>query len=270
MIYSKIGVLLLTEIFYAGYNAIHSSDFVFDIPEGHDCYLLVITKTPALFLVNDQLKEYPSHSAVLYHPHQKIYYKACAEQYINDWIRFDSNESYVTETMLPLGIPFSLDDPDYCHKIFDLLVSENSFEKDYKESSIDYLLRILFNKLSESCFHTGITPQYYNLLNLRKEIHTNPINNWTVSSMAEFIHISPGYLQTIYKKTFGISCIDDVIDSKIRLAKEYLLYSNHTISEIALLCGYNNVEHFCRQFKQITNYTPGNFRKHNTITYSVS
>lgn len=254
--------MILTNIMYAGCNAVHSEDFVFDIPNGHDCYLLVITKTSAIFWVDNELKEYPPHSAILYKPHQKIYYKACEKYYINDWIRFESDESYIADTRIPFGIPFSIDDPDYCSKLFDLIVSENSFKKDYRESSIDYLLRILFNKLSESCCHTDITPQYYNLLNLRKEIHNNPSNNWTVSAMAEFIHISQGYLQTIYKKTFGISCVDDVIDSRIRLAKEYLLYSNHTISEISILCGYNNTEHFCRQFKKITNYTPGNFRRH--------
>lgn len=252
----------MTSIFYVECDATHTDDFIFDIPLGHDCWLLILTQTPALFWVNGEIKEYPSHSAVLYHPHQKIYYRACGEKYINDWIRFDSTESYINETTLPLGIPFSLADPEYCHKLFQLLVAENSFNKDYKESSIDYLLRTLINKLLESCSHTGITPQYYNLLNLRKAIHNNPGNNWTVSTMADFIHISQGYLQTIYKSTFGISCMDDVIDSKIRLAKEYLLHYNHTIAEVAILCGYNNVEHFCRQFKQITGYTPGKFRNH--------
>jgi AraC-like DNA-binding protein len=252
----------MTNIFYVGCDATHTNDFIFDIPLGHDCWLLIITQTPALFWVNGEIKEYPAHSAILYHPHQKIYYRACAEKYINDWIRFDSTESYVTETTLPLGTPFSLDDPEYCHKIFQLLGTEHSFNKDYKESSVDYLLRTLFNKLLESCFHTGITPQYYNLLTLRTAIHNNPSNNWTVPNMANFIHISQGYLQTIYKNTFGISCMDDVIDSRIRLAKEYLLHRNSTIAEVAILSGYNNVEHFCRQFKQITGYTPGKFNNH--------
>ncbi|MDF2652850.1 MAG: AraC family transcriptional regulator, partial [Paenibacillus sp.] len=131
----------MTNIFYVEYDAAHASNFVFDIPEGHNCWLLVVTHTPALFWVNEELKEYPAHSGVLYHPHQKIYYRACAEQYKNDWIRFESNESYVTETSLPFGVPFSLNDPEYCYKIFQLLVSEHSFQKDYKESSIDCLLR---------------------------------------------------------------------------------------------------------------------------------
>ncbi|MEX1028894.1 MAG: helix-turn-helix transcriptional regulator [Paenibacillaceae bacterium] len=251
----------MTNIFYVEYDAAHASNFVFNIPEGHNCWLLVVTHTPVLFWVDDELKEYPAHSAILYHPHQKIYYRACAEQYKNDWIRFESNESYVTETSLPFGVPFSLHDPEYCHKLFQLLVSEHSFHKDYKESSVDCLLRTLFNKLLESYFHEGITPKYYNLLTLRTAIYSNPIQDWTVPKMADSICISPGYLQVIYKKTFGISCMDDVITSRIRQAKEYLLHGSQTIAEVAYRCGYNNVEHFCRQFKQITGYTPRKFHK---------
>ncbi|WP_078549695.1 AraC family transcriptional regulator [Litchfieldia alkalitelluris] len=250
----------MTKIFYVEYDAAHTNNFEFDIPKGHDCWLLVVTQTPALFLVNGEIKEYPAHSAILYQPHQKIYYRACADQYVNNWVRFETNEPYVTETILPRGIPFALGDPDYCHKLFQLLVAENSFDQTYGESSTGYLLKILFNKLLESYFQTEISPQYYTLINLRTEIYNNPSKDWSVPKMSESIHLSPGYLQTLYKNTFGISCMDDVIFSRIRLAKEYLMLSTYTITEIAFRCGYNNVEHFCRQFKQKTGSTPLRFR----------
>lgn len=254
----------MTNILYVGCNSTHPDNFVFDVPKGHDSWLLLLTQTPALFWVDGEIKEYPAHSSVLFHPHQKIYYRACGDKYINDWMRFDSTESFVTATTLPLGTPFSLDDPEYCHKLFQLLFTENFFNKNYKESSIDYLLRILFNKLLESYYHENISPQYYNLLNLRKEIHNNPAKPWTVADMANCLHLSPGYLQTIYKNTFGISCMNDVISSRIRLAKEYLLHGPHTIAQVAFLCGYNNVEHFCRQFKKVTGHSPSNFNQPNS------
>jgi AraC-like DNA-binding protein len=250
----------MTNIHFIGCDCAHPDSFVFDIPEGHDCWLLLLTQTPALFWINGEIKEYPAHSAVLFHPHQKIYYRACGDKYINDWLRFDSTESYVTATTLPLGVPFSLDDPEYCHKLFQLLSTENFFSKDYKESSIDCLLRTLFNKLLESYRSNCISPQYYKLLDLRVKIHNNPGKHWNVPEMADYVHISAGYLQTIYKNIFGISCMDDVINSRIRMAKEYLIHGTHSITEIAALCGYNNAEHFCRQFKQMTGYTPGTFR----------
>lgn len=252
----------MTNIFYVEYDATHNSSFIFDIPEGHDCWLLVITQTPAQFWVDGKLREYPPHCAVLYQPYQKIYYRACAEQYINDWIRFETDEPYVTETSLPFGVPFSLDDPEYCHKLFQLLVVENSFNKDYRVSSINGLLSILFNKLLESYSQEEITPQHYNLLKLRAAIHNTPSHPWTISEMAESLGISSGYLQFIYKKSFGLSCMDDVINNRIRLAKEYLIHSTYAVTEIADRCGYHNVEHFCRQFKQLTGFSPKGFHKY--------
>ncbi|UJF31736.1 helix-turn-helix domain-containing protein [Paenibacillus hexagrammi] len=250
----------MTHIYYVECNTTHASNFVIDVPVGYH-WLLVLTKTPAQFWVDNQLKEYPAHCAVLYRPQQKVYYQACADHFVNDWIRFETNEFYITESPLPSGVPFSLEDPDYCSKLFELLVIEHNFTRGYKESSIDCLLRTMFNQLLESYFHAEITPQYYNLLRLRTAIQTNPSDYWTVSKMAENLRISPGYLQSIYKKTFGISCMDDVINSRIRLAKEHLMHSTQTIAEIAARCGYQNVEHFCRQFKQMTGDTPRHYQK---------
>lgn len=254
----------MTHIYYVECNVSHSNNFVIDVPNGYH-WLIVITKTPAKFWVDGDLKEYPAHTAILYRPHQKVYYRACTDQFINDWMRFETDAPYITESPLPFGEPFSVNDPNYCQKLFELLSIEHHFNRDYKKSSIDFLLRTLFNKLMESYFHGDISPQYYNLLEMRTRIQNHPGDHWTVSKMAAHLRISPGYLQNVYKRTFGISCMDDVIDNRIRLAKEYLLHSNQSIAEIASQCGYQNVEHFHRQFKQITGETPREFQKKDSI-----
>lgn len=250
----------MTNIHYIGCNTTHDSPFAIDIPVGNH-WLLVITKTPALFWVNGELTEYPSHSAVLYRPQQKIYYQACPPLFINDWVRFETDEPYITHSTLPFGQPFSLEDPDYCHKLLELLSFEHNYNRDYKKSSLDCLLRTLFNKLLESHAHEHLLPHYYSLLKLRTAIQNNPGESWTVSRMAEVVSVSPGYLQNLYKRSFGISCMDDVISCRIRMAKEYLIHGTGSVAEIALWCGYQNVEHFCRQFKQIAGTSPRNFHR---------
>ncbi|MDF2485081.1 MAG: AraC family transcriptional regulator [Herbinix sp.] len=250
----------MNHIRYVEYDATHSSDFIFDVPEGHDCWLLVLTKTPAIFLVDNDLREYPSNCAILYKPNHRIYYRACGEIYINDWIRFDTDETYVTTSPITSGEPFVIHDPSYCHKLYQLLVSEHILSNNYKEISIDNLLRILFNKLLESFHYKPVSPLYKNLNELKKEIYRQPNSQWTVSKMAEKLNISVGYLEEIYKNTFGVTCMDDVISSRINLAKKYLLYDHYTIAEIVTLCGYRNMEHFFRQFKKITGVTPNRFR----------
>jgi AraC-type DNA-binding domain-containing proteins len=250
----------LINIRYVEYDTSHPEDFVFDVPNGHDCWLLLLTHTPASFLVDGELKEYPENCAVLYRPNQKIYYRAAAERYSNDWIRFDTDETYITTIPIPCGVPFVVLDACYCHKLYQLLVTEQILNNNYKDISIDYLFRILFNKLLESYNYRYISPLYKNLNNLKKEIYRNPNKNWTVAQMAEKLNISVGYLEEIYKNTFGVTCMDDVINSRINLAKKYLVYDQYTIAEIVTLCGYRNIEHFFRQFKKITGVTPNRFR----------
>jgi AraC-type DNA-binding domain-containing proteins len=251
----------MIHIEYVEYDASHSADFVFDIPEGHDCWLLLLTQTPAVFLVDNDYREYPPHCAILYRPKQKIYYRACAERYANDWIRFYTDEAYVTTTPILCGVPFVIHDPSYCHKLYQLLVTEHILNNNFKDITIDNLLRILFNKLLESYNYKAVSPLIKNLNELKMEIYRSPDQGWTVSKMAERLNISIGYLEDIYKNTFGVTCMDDVINSRINLAKKYLLYDHYTIAEIVTLCGYRNIEHFFRQFKKITGVTPNRFRK---------
>lgn len=248
----------MTHIHYVECNTTHADQFVIDVPVGYH-WLLVVTKTPAEFWVNDEFKEYPAFSAVLYRPGQKVLYRACSDPYINDWIRFETNEPYITESPLPFGVPFTLQDPDYSQKLFELLAFEHRYNNGYRESSIDCLMRTLINKLLESYRHDAITPRYYELLRLRNTIQNNPGDYWSVARMANTLGVSQGYFQSLYKQAFGISCMDDVIHSRIRLAKEYLIHTTQSVAEIAARCGYQNVEHFCRQFKQLTGSTPRKF-----------
>ncbi|MDR9855160.1 hypothetical protein RJP21_16200 [Paenibacillus sp. VCA1] len=42
---------MTTSFYYVGYDAAHPGDFIYDIPDGHDFWLLILTQTPAEFWV---------------------------------------------------------------------------------------------------------------------------------------------------------------------------------------------------------------------------
>ena len=65
--------------------------------------------------------------------------------------------------------------------------------------------------------------------------------------MAAKLHLSPSHLQALYHHQFGSSCMDNVIEGRLRRAQDLLEYSEYSIRDISEQCGYNNVEHFCRQ-----------------------
>lgn len=246
----------MNKIYYVGYDAVHPDNFIYAVPEGFNNYLLVATTTPALFQINETISEYPPHTAILYPPGQPIWYGAANCPYGNHWLRFASDESFASN-FPQMAVPFPISDPEYCHNLFQLLTWETS------PVVIPQLLRILFNKLHNDLLNTRNSCHDYELLALRRKISVTPQLPWNISDMAKELHISAGYLQLLYKQKFQISCMDDVIGFRLSKSRDLLTYTAQSIAEIAEQCGYNNTEHFCRQFRKNIGYSPGQYRKNN-------
>lgn len=255
----------MNEILFIGYDAKHTKDFEFNITENNDFYLLLLITSPSEMYINGEWQYVAANSVILYPPYQEIHYRACGDFYADDWIRFVSDETYVTSFPLQ-GVPFPVSDPEYCHHLIKLLTWEASFTSRNSEWLISDLMHALFLKLNENTSEMLNQSHSFDILNLRKQIYNQPQKDWTVPMMAESLHISTGYLQSLYKSCFGTSCMDDVIEGRIRMAKDQLMYTDKTIVEIAEFCGYRNVEHFYRQFKQNMSITPKQYRTLNTVT----
>ncbi len=250
----------MMEIDFIGYSAVHPSDFVYDVPNGFPSYLLLLFSSPAELLYEDKILRVSPNSAILYTPGTKIYYRAANEEYRNDWVRFRSDHSFVK--LFPLkNTPFPVSDPEYCHQLFKLLTWESSFSSSDSATNISHLFRVLFSKLRESTLSEALGVHHHELIALHKKIYNNPQLAWNVDKMAAELHLSTSHLQTLYRSQFGSSCMDDVIEGRIRRAQDLLEYSEHSIRDISEQCGYHNVEHFCRQFRQRNNCTPGQYRK---------
>ena len=99
------------------------------------------------------------------------------------------------------------------------------------------------------------------LVTLRARMLSSPEKNWTVELLAEEARLSPSYFQVAYKKAFGISPINDLIEARIKKAESYLLSTDKKEIEIAHLSGYGNVEHFIRQFRRLRRVTPSELRR---------
>lgn len=260
----------MNTIHFIGYSAVHPSTFRFEMVTAPGQYTLLLVSTPVQFFLDEQWQEYPAGTAILYAPGQPICYRACRETYQNDWIRFSSDDPLVTQFPL-MGIPFSVSDTAYCHNLFKLLTWETSLASADSDLTISNLLQVLFLRLRQDTARRETSSHASQLIHLHQKIYNSPQLPWNIRSMAQELHLSAGYLQILYKKTFGISCMDDVITSRIRMARDQLAYTEKPVAEIAEACGYRNVEHFCRQFRQQTGLTPGAFRRNalKTLTAPV-
>jgi AraC-like DNA-binding protein len=83
----------------------------------------------------------------------------------------------------------------------------------------------------------------------------------TTSILARRLGCNPDYLGRIYKRSFGVSILDDIHAHRIKLAKRLLLDENLNINEVALRAGYAEAAYFRRMFKRREGMAPGAFRR---------
>ena len=249
----------MVEIVRISENAVHGEDFQIDRPCGHPVYLLLLVKTKARFEVDGEWVETPPDTAVLFQPGQKHRYCACGEQYQNNWMHMVSHTSPVGGHF-PLGRPVLMHQAGEYYELFHLIYNEYYRSAPHRELILNNLTMALLDKLSDESNTSTYPDIYYELAKLREQIYRYPAEQWTTEEMSARLHISTGYLHSLYRRYFGTTCMQDVIQSRVKYAGELLLFHCMSIEEIADLCGYHSTEHFIRQFKAITGITPGRYR----------
>lgn len=84
---------------------------------------------------------------------------------------------------------------------------------------------------------------------------------WRADDAARRLGVSCGYFHALYKKYFDTTFLADVVRARVQAAEELLVSSADSVERIAARCGYNNTEHFIRQFRARTGTTPTGYRK---------
>lgn len=98
------------------------------------------------------------------------------------------------------------------------------------------------------------------LKEIRTTIYADPCANWSVQQMARAASISTAWFNTLYKKQYGMTPKQDVINARIECAKNKLLAQNDTLYTIARESGFQNEYYFAKMFKKTTGLTAGQYR----------
>jgi AraC-like DNA-binding protein len=78
--------------------------------------------------------------------------------------------------------------------------------------------------------------------------------------LAEKLQHDYTYLSNLFSETTGITIEHFIINHKIERVKEFLVYDELTLTEIAHRLHYSSVAHVSNQFKKITGLTPTFFK----------
>lgn len=262
-----------------GCNYVHSRGWNIERPEGTGNYLFIHIETPSEVLVNGKW-QYMEPCFIMYKKDQpQFFHDYNGNKYIDSWIHFDydkENEDHdcVEELIDMLGIPCGV--PIVIYNTIELAdlwhIADAEFHQngEHRSELMDMKLRTLIYKFADIMHSESTTASKFNRYRkafgeLRNNIYSG--NNAAalndIAAIAESQNMSVSYFEHVYKELFGVPITKDIIKSRITYARFLLHSSNRSIQEIAEFCGYENVEHFTRQFKKTTGFTPSQYR----ITY---
>lgn len=92
-------------------------------------------------------------------------------------------------------------------------------------------------------------------------IQQNYTRSFSLIEVSETIGVSKSYLSRIFKLDTGISLWDYLNRYRIQKAKELLLLSDESVTEIAADVGYEDTGYFSRVFREIAGCSPRAYRK---------
>ncbi|OGV47908.1 MAG: hypothetical protein A2017_02350 [Lentisphaerae bacterium GWF2_44_16] len=85
--------------------------------------------------------------------------------------------------------------------------------------------------------------------------------NIALTSLAGVLNVNPNYLSGLIKKGTSKNFRELLNEKRIKEAEIYLrFHRQHSISEIAMMCGFNDSNYFSTVFKKITEKSPRQYR----------
>jgi len=126
---------------------------------------------------------------------------------------------------------------DYCVRFYDRqFITRNDVNKDILEKFEDVL----------NSYFQSDKPQTVGLP--------------AVGYCADLLNLTPNYFGDLIKKETGKTALEYIQLKVMAMAKEKILDSNKSVSEIAYELGFKYPQHFTRAFKKNTGYTPNEYR----------
>lgn len=88
--------------------------------------------------------------------------------------------------------------------------------------------------------------------------YSNPIR---IVDIGKEAGLHPDYANVIFKKTFGVSLSEYLIQERVSNAQRKLISTDKSVTDILYECGFNSISNFNAAFRKINKCTPREFRK---------
>jgi AraC-like DNA-binding protein len=102
---------------------------------------------------------------------------------------------------------------------------------------------------------------------MAKFISQNYTERICIADIAGEVNLHPDYATNLFKKTFGITLNNFVIQHRVHHAQRMLVTTSKKILEVAYASGFNSLSRFNASFKSLCGCTPRQYRASHQLPY---
>ena len=124
-----------------------------------------------------------------------------------------------------------------------------------------YRIIALLEEEFHACYTTMESNDNFYITQAVDYIKKSPLQDITVTDVADYLHISRSHLYGLFKKHLGTTPQAFLTSAKIINARDLLTITDIPVSSVAISCGYQNPFAFSRAFKKETGMTPREYRE---------
>ncbi|MCR5103247.1 MAG: AraC family transcriptional regulator [Eubacterium sp.] len=202
-------------------------------------------------------------------PHYVNYLSSCVR--INIYFRredlatlFIDNLETIYERFLSANV---IHTPKTYREIINNIIDRMLAEEGVDDSSSPRMQELLLSELVISCNRnciyrsaSQITESDDTMINVLQYINLNYHTPITLERLAKMCNLSPSYFSKKFKKTTGSGMKEYLTYIRLKHAANELLSTNHTITDIAINCGFNDSNYFKDAFKNMYKMSPREYR----------
>lgn len=146
----------------------------------------------------------------------------------------------------------------YVEKAFARLFSLGFNHQDQDKAQIA-MAPVLFS-LVQSIYDRQITAEYDLADLIKREIENRATTHLDLEELCRTLNYSKNHIINRFSAKFGVTPYQYYKNCRLQIAKDYLINTQMTVSEIADALSYTDAQYFSYAFKQGTGCSPSRFR----------
>jgi len=241
-------------------------DELYNVRHFHDnvAEILLVHKGTGVMTIRDKI--YPLESSSIYFIRENTFHCSTpkkseeyersvvniSEGYLRELVRITGYDKILEKMEQAGGIMLDFEASRTAEKLFLQMSSEKRWEYSMAllkliemASSRGFEQNVLSNKVSQ----------------IMTYINRNIGEELSLEKISRALFISKYHMCRIFKETTRMSIAGYILSQRLSLAKNMLISTEKSISEIALTCGFSGFSYFSRVFKAKEGITAGEYRK---------